>query len=229
MAKANWGGGLSGAASGASAGASIGSVIPGVGTAIGGAVGAIGGGLAGLFGSKKKKKKKKTLSSLDKRQQALNEQQHESILGKGPLADLYNYDPEGANAVFDKNIANPAYRKYKEDLAPSITGQFRSQGLQNSSYVGDALSKTARDIQENLNAQRSQYLYGEQENARSAKRNAVENLQNRQTFAYEDNPTTKPFDLNSILNSVTPDAVSGFMDMFKGSKLSGATAKPVGV
>lgn len=221
MPKANWGGGLSGAASGASAGSAIGSVIPVVGTAIGGAVGAIGGGLAGLFGSKKKKKKRKQISTLDKRQQALNEQQYESLLGKGPLADLYNYDPEGANAVFDKNIANPAYRKYKEDLAPSITGQFRSQGLQNSSYVGDALSKTARDIQENLNAQRSQYLYGEQENARSAKRNAVENLQNRQTFAYDKQAPSSTFDLNSILNSVTPEAVSGFMDMFKGGGVGG--------
>lgn len=223
MAKTNWGGGLSGAASGASTGAAIGSVIPGIGTAIGGAIGAIGGGLAGLFGSKKKKKRK-PISTLDKRQQALNEQQHESILGKGPLADLYNYNPEAANAVFDKTIADPAYRKYKEDLAPSITGQFRSQGLQNSSYVGDALSKTARDIQENLNAQRAQYLYGEQQGARSAKRNAVENLQNRQTFAYDTQAPNPSFNLNSILNSVTPDAVSGLMDMFKGGGSGGGNA-----
>jgi len=178
---ANWTGAATGALGGASTGATIGSIIPGVGTGIGAAVGGLVGGAAGLFGNKKKKKKK--LSSLDKRQQELNKQQHESILGKGPLADLYNYDPEKANEVFDKNIANPAYRKFQEDLAPQITGQFRSNGLQNSSYAGDALAKTARDIQENLNAKRSEYLYGEQNNAREAKRTAVENLQNRQTFS----------------------------------------------
>lgn len=214
MPKPNYGGAASGAASGASAGASIGSVIPGVGTAIGGVVGAIGGGLAGLFGGGKKKKKKKKISTLDERQQRLNEMQHQSILGEGPLADLYNYDPEAANAVFDKNIANPAYRKYKEELAPQITGQFRSQGLMNSSYAGDALAKVARDIQEGLDAQRSQYLYGEQKDARTAKRGAIENLQNRQTFAYDKSAPKPGFDINSVLNSITPEAVQGVKSLF---------------
>jgi hypothetical protein len=211
---ANYTGAATGALGGASTGATIGSVIPGVGTAIGAGVGAIAGGLAGLFGGGKKKKKK--VSSLDKRQQVLNKQQHESILGKGPLADLYNYDPEQANAVFDKNIANPAYRKFKEDLAPGITGQFRSQGLMNSSYAGDALSKAARDIQENLDAQRSQFLYGEQKDARNAKRTAVEGLQNRQTFAYDKAAgTSGGFDINSVLKSITPEMTDQLANYFK--------------
>jgi hypothetical protein len=213
MAKANWGGGLSGASSGASAGASIGSIIPGVGTAIGGAVGGLAGGLAGLFGSKKKKKRKK-VSTLDKRQQALNEQQYESLLGKGPLADLYNYDPQGANDVFEQIHSRPALREWQEKTIPGITGAFRKEGLQNSSYVGDALAKSGRDVQEQLNALRTQYLYGEQENARSAKRNAVENLQNRSTFAYDNSSTEKPFDIGSFLSTVTPEAVNKFKGMF---------------
>lgn len=211
---ADWGGAATGALGGASTGATIGSIIPGVGTAIGAGVGGLVGGVAGLFGSKKKKKKK--VSSLDKRQEQLNAQQHDSILGKGPLADLYNYDPEAANAVFDKNVANPAYRKFQEDLAPKITGQFRSNGLQNSSYAGDALAKTARDIQENLDAKRGEYLYGEQKDARTAKRTAVENLQNRQTFAYDKNAGTGGgFDINSILKSITPEMTDQLANYFK--------------
>ncbi len=174
---ANWGNAATGAVSGASTGSSIGSIVPGVGTAVGGVVGGLVGGLTGLFGSKKKKKKKpKTLSTLDANQQNLNDVQHQSILGEGPLADLYNYNPEQANDVFDKTIANPAYRNFKENLAPQITGQFRGQGLMNSSYAGEALGRAGRDVQEGLDAQRSKYLYGEQNNARDAKRNAVENL-----------------------------------------------------
>ena len=206
---ANWSGGGTGALSGASTGASIGSIIPGVGTAIGGVVGGLVGGIAGLFGKKNKKKK---LSTLDKRQQELNRQQHESILGKGPLADLYNYDPQAANAVFDKNTARPAQRNFAENTVPTITGAFRNQGLQNSSYVGDSLSKAGRDVQENLDALRSQYLYGEQNNAREAKRNAVENLQNRQTFAYDKGESS--FDISSILNSITPEMKGQLKDYF---------------
>jgi hypothetical protein len=210
---ADWTGGATGALGGASTGASIGSVIPGVGTAIGAGVGGLIGGVAGLFGGNKKKKKK--VSSLDKKQQALNDKQHQAILGKGPLADLYNYDPEAANKVFDQNIANPAYRKFQEDVIPGITGQFRSQGLMNSSYAGDAISKLARDIQENLNSQRTQYLYGEQQDARTAKRNAVEGLQNRQTFAYDKAAQNDGgFDINRVLSSITPDMINQAKNYF---------------
>lgn len=210
---ADWTGGATGALSGASTGATIGSVIPGVGTAIGAGIGGLVGGVAGLFGGKKKKKKK--VSSLDKNQQRLNKQQHEAVLGKGPLADLYNYDPEAANAVFDQNIARVAYRDLNEQAIPSVTGQFRSAGLMNSSYAGDAVAKLARDVQENLDAQRTQYLYGEQKDARTAKRSAVENLQNRQTFAYDKNASGGGFDINKVLGSITPEMTDQIANYFK--------------
>lgn len=210
---ADWTGGATGALSGASTGATIGSVIPGVGTAIGAGIGGLVGGVAGLFGGKKKKKKK--VSSLDKRQQELNKQQHEAVLGKGPLADLYNYDPEAANAVFDQNIARKAYRDLNESAIPSVTGQFRNQGLMNSSYAGDAIGKLTRDVQENLDAQRTQYLYGEQKDARTAKRSAVEGLQNRQTFAYDTSAGNSGFDINSVLKSVTPEMTDQIANYFK--------------
>jgi hypothetical protein len=209
---ADWTGGATGAISGASTGATVGSVIPGVGTAVGAGVGALVGGVGGLFGKKKKKKK---VSTLDKKQQKLNEEQYQALYGEGPLADLYSYDPEAANAVFDQNIARVAYRDLNERAIPSVTGQFRSQGLMNSSYAGDAVAKLARDVQENLDAQRTQYLYGEQKDARTAKRSAVENLQNRNTFAYDTAAQSGGFDINQVLNSITPEMTDQIANYFK--------------
>jgi hypothetical protein len=220
---ADFGGAASGAASGALAGSAFGPW--------GAAAGGVIGGVAGLFGNKKKKK----LSSFDKRQKKLNEQQHNAILGEGPLADLYNYNPEAANDVFNKNTARPAQRNFAETTVPTITGAFRSNGLQNSSYVGDALSKAGRDVQENLDALRAQYLYGEQNNAREAKRTAVENLQNRSTFAYNQAAGTGGggFDINKILGSITPEMTDKLRDYFKknpaaaGSVTPNATTPPI--
>lgn len=201
---ADWTSGATGAIGGASAGSAFGP--------IGAGVGAVVGGVAGLFGGKKKRRRR--VSSLDKRQQALNEEQYAAIHGEGPLADLYDYDPEAANRVFDENIANPAYRKFQEDVIPGITGQFRSNGLQNSSYVGDAITKLARDVQENLNAKRSQYLYDEQSDSRNARRNAVENYQNRQNFAYDRSNRGGGFDINQVLSSITPEMMDQARNYF---------------
>jgi len=203
MPKPSWSGGAGGAVSGAATGSAFGPI----GTAVGGVAGFFGG----LFGGGKKKKKKK-VSTLDKKQQELNDTQHNAVMGKGPLADLYNYDPKAANSVFDQTIANPSWRNFQEKGAPTITGSFRNQGLQNSSYVGDALSKAGRDIQETLNGERSKYLYGEQKDTKNAKRNAVENLQNRQTFAYDQAAPSGGGGIDNILKSLTPDALEGIKD-----------------
>lgn len=195
----NWTNGATGAIGGATTGFSVAGPV-------GGVVGGIAGGVAGLFGGGKKKPKKR--STMDKQQQKLYDLEHQGVLGEGPLADLYNYDPDKANDVFDKNIANPAYRNYKEKLAPQITGQFRSQGLMNSSYAGDALSKLARDIQEGLDAKRSDYLYKQENEAKGAKRNAISNIQNRSTFAYDTAAQDSGgFDINKVLDSVSPEMI----------------------
>lgn len=198
-----FGSAASGAASGAAAGSSV---LPGVGTVVGGIL----GGVAGWFGGKKKKKKKK-ISTLDEDQKKLNKAQHQSIFGEGPLADLYNYDPEKANEVFDKTIGRYAYRNLHEKSIPELTGQFRNKGLMQSSYAGDAVGKLVRDVQESLDAQRAQTLYNEQKEARGAKRNAVENLQNRQTFAYEQqNPSKSSGNVMDLINPENLDKVGDF-------------------
>jgi len=155
-----------------------------------------------LFG-KKKKKKPKTVSSLDPIQQQLYGEYAQALHGQGPLADIYHFDPEKANQVFDENIARPAYRKYQEDVIPSITGQFRGSNLMNSSYTASALSNAGRDVQEALNAQRASYLYNQENNARSAKQAGVQNLLGQQTFAYQ-RPEEKRNVIQQILESILP-------------------------
>lgn len=202
---ADWTGGATGAISGASAGSAFGPIGAGIGGVI--------GGVTGLFGGKKKRRRK--VSSLDKRQQDLNEEQYAGIHGEGPLADLYDYDPEAANEVFNSKYAEPAYREFQEKLVPGITGQFRNKGLQNSSYVGDAITKLARDVQENLNSKRTEYLYNEQSDSRNSRRNAVENYQNRSTFAYDRSNRGGGFDINQVLSSITPEMIDQARNYFK--------------
>lgn len=206
---ADFGAGLSGATSGALSGASIGGPW---GAAIGGAI----GGLGGLFGGKKKKKR----STFDKQQKRLYDLEHQSLLGQGPLADLYNYNPEMANRAFTENYANPAYQDFQEQVVPTITGQFRNRGLMNSSYAGDALSKLARDVQSRLDAQRTQYLYNLENEARGAKRNAINSIQGRSTFAYDKAPGGG-FNIADITNSITPDLIKQAKGWFSNANSTG--------
>lgn len=194
---------FSSAAGGAASGAATGSAFGPIGTGVGAVVGGVAGWLSG-----KKKKKKKKVSTLDKDQQKLNKAQHEAMYGEGPLADLYNYDPEKANEVFDKTIGRYAYRNLHEKSIPELTGQFRNQGLMQSSYAGDAVGKLVRDVQESLDAQRAQTLYNEQKEARGAKRQSVENLQNRQTFAYEQQNPSKSS--GNVMDLLSPEALDKF-------------------
>ncbi len=214
------------AAGGALSGAATGSMLGPWGALAGGVI----GGAAGLFGGgRKKKKKAKPVSNLDPRQQSVNQNQMQAFSGEGPFADLYGYNPEGANDVFDKTIANPAYRGLQEKGIPGVTGAFRSNGLQNSSYAGDAIGKLVRDVQESLDAQRAKYLYSRESEAREAKRSGIENFQNRENFSmdtgnYKGNPGG--FDINGLIGKITPEMVQGAQDWW--NKPS-ASSVPTGV
>lgn len=194
----DFGNGAAGAATGAYAGSSFGPW--------GTAVGALTGGIAGLFGSKKKKKKMKKTSTFDSQQQGVYNDYVSSIRGEGPLKDLYNFDAEGYNNVFDQTVARPAYRNYQENIVPGITGQFRKNNLMNSSYTGEALARSGRDVQEGLDAQRSQNVFQGQQQANTNKQNAVNNLLNMQTFAVNKPQEGNGSPIDQILNSLAPDA-----------------------
>ncbi len=211
MAKYSAGSAVSGAASGAAAGAPFGPW----GSAIGGVI----GGAVGLFGSKKKKKKKpKIVDTMDPQQKELYADYIKSIRGEGPFSNLYNFDAEGANNNFDQNVSRPANRNFQENIIPGITGQFRGNNLQNSSYAGQALSRAGRDVQESLDAQRSNYIYNGQKQANQNRINGIQNALNTQTFAYQQPGEKKPSTLDQVLNSVGPAAGEWFADYLNTSR-----------
>lgn len=215
MPKLDIGGGLGGATTGASFGSAFGPV----GTALGGIV----GGIAGLFG-KKKKKKPKQMSTLDPQQQALYSDYVKSVRGQGPFSDLYNYDTAGANQNFDANVSRPAYRNFQENIIPGITGQFRSNNLMNSSYAGEALGRAGRDVQENLDAQRSNMIFQGQQQAQQNKQNAIQNIMGTQTFAYSKPGAQTPSTIDQILGSLGGSSGQWLADYF--NKPSGKSTVP---
>lgn len=221
MAKANIGGGISGAVSGASIGSSFGPIGTGIGAVV--------GGLGGLFGGNKKKKKPKPISTLDPQQQSLYNDYVKSLRGEGPLANLYNFDANMANQVFDSNVAKPAYRGFQENIIPQITGQFRGSNLMNSSYTGEALARKGRDVQENLDALRAQQQFAGQQSSQQSKQDALNRILNMQTFAYSAPEQRSPSTIDQILGSVGPQAGQFFADYLKPragtSGLSGSSGR----
>jgi len=213
MAKYDWGQAATGAVSGAATGSAFGP--------IGTAGGAIIGGVSSLFGSKKKKKKKpKPISTLDPQQQKLYGTTMDALRGEGPMADMYNFDAEGYNNVFDQTVGRPAYRNFQENIIPGITGQYRKNNLMNSSYSGEALSRAGRDVQENLDAQRSANVFQGQQQANTNRINGINNMLNLQTFAYEQPGAEKKSGIDQILGSIAPQAGEWFAD-YLSSKRSG--------
>lgn len=174
-------------AQGALSGASIGSMVsPGLGTGIG----AVAGGLLGFFSPKKKKKK---LSTFDKTQQEVFGNYAQGLQGKGAFADLFGFDQQGATNAFNQNVAQPAYENFNQNIVPSITGAFRGGNLQNSSYLGGALSKAGTDVQKDLNAQLSNMIYNGNQASLDRRLNAINSIINTQTHAYEQ-PSASPLD-----------------------------------
>lgn len=209
---ANWGGAAGGALSGAAAGSSFGPW--------GAAAGGVIGGISGLFGGKKKKRKR--ISTLDPQQQSLYDDYVQSIRGDGPLGGLYDYDAEGSNRNFDKNVARPAYRGFEENIIPQITGQFRGNNIGNSSYTGEALGRAGRNVQENLDALRSNTQFQGQQNAQQNKQGAIQNILGMHTFDWQEPGESS---LDKILGSVGPAAGKYAADYF-GGQGGGGTSSP---
>lgn len=207
------------AVSGAIAGASLGSNFGPWGTG----AGALVGGVGSLFGSKKKKKKPNRLDSFDPQQRALYDEYINGIRGQGPMAGQFGFDANGYNQVFDQTVGRPAYRNFQENIVPQITGQFRGNNLQNSSYHGEALSRAGRNVQENLDALRNQNVFQGQQQAQNSKQNAINSILGMTTFNYE-KPEARSGGIDQILNSVAPQAGEWFADYLKG--LGSKTATP---
>lgn len=187
------------AASGATSGALT-------GFALGGPAGAVGGGIVGgalgLFGSKKKKKPKK-VSTLDPQQQALYNDYIKGIRGEGgQFNDLYNFDSEGYNNVFNESVAKPAYRNFEENIIPRITGQFTQGNIGNSSYTGEALSRAGRDVQEQLDALRNQNVFQGQQQQQQNRQAGVRDILGMQTFAHTAPGPQQPGAFDQVLGKL---------------------------
>lgn len=231
MGKYNAGNAVSGGISGAASGAAIGSVIPVVGTAFGAAVGGIGGFFGSLFGNKKKKQKPKKYSTLDPQQQALYEDYIKSVRGDGPFSSNFNFDAEGYNKVFDQTVGRAANRNFNEKVIPGITGQFRQNNLGTSSYLGESLSNAGRDVQENLDSQRSANIFSGQQQANLNRQNAINQILNTQTFAYSQPGQQQQSGVDGILNGLAPIAGDWLADYLRDarSKVGASSSAPAAI
>lgn len=166
----------------------------------GAAIGGIGGGLMGLFSGGDKKKKR--TSSLDPKQEELYGQWIQALMGQGgPLADVFSqFNPQQLQELFQQTVANPSYQNFNENVIPSITGQFRGQNLQNSSYMGGALAKEGGRLQQNLDNQLAQLMYQGGRDQSTTRNNAIQNILGMSTFAY-DKP--QPTAIESLLGGLS--------------------------
>ena len=92
----------------------------------------------------------------------------------------------------------------------------------NSSYTGEALGRAGRGVQEGLDAQRAQYLYGEQKEARTAKQGAIDNILKMSTFGYDKSPGEKS-PIDQILDTLGPQAGEWFADFLKTKRGGGSS------
>lgn len=213
----DWGAGATGAGTGAIYGAQLGSVVPGIGTAIGAGAGALLGGLGGFFGGEKNKKPMSSISTFDPQQKQLYDQQMTALQGGGgPLADIYGqYNPELMKNYYQQAYAQPQYQEFQRNIVPTITGQFRGQNLQNSSYLGGALSRAGTDVQNNLNANMAQMLYQGQQSQLDRRSGALDRILNLQTQVHE-RPQPSIFD--NLLNSLAGGAGDMLGEFLKNRK-----------
>lgn len=155
--------------------------------------GATAAGFAGQFFKKKKKPKRLPTMSAGQ-EQLFNQGIQAAGGGGGPLADLYApYDMTQGRDVFERNIAEPALERFREQVIPGITGQFRQGNLGESSYHGDALARSGRDVQRNLDNRMAQYLQEGEEANKNRRMQGVQNLYGQQPFAYEQQEEGDPW------------------------------------
>jgi hypothetical protein len=143
MAQGIWDSALTGAATGAAAG----SVVPGWGNAIGAGVGLLGGALGGYLSSRQD-----TETKMQKTKRHLIDQLLESIQGRGPYSDLFNFNEQ----QFQQNIAEPYRRQIQQQAFPRIQQAYIASGAQRSTGMEDALARAGIDIENQIASARQQ-------------------------------------------------------------------------
>lgn len=211
----DWKTGATGAVTGATQGGSIGGPW-------GALIGAGVGFSTGFLGGEKNRSKNSQPSTFDPQQKQLYDQKIQALEGNGgPLADVYGqFNPELMRDYYEKSYANPQYQEFQQRTVPTITGQFRGHNLQNSSYLGEALSRAGTDVQNNLNAQLSKLLYEGEQSSLTRRGNALENILNMQTHV---NERGGPSIFDNLLNSLAEGSGDILADYLKSRKKTPST------
>lgn len=156
----DWGAIAQGAAKGAGTGAGVGSVIPGVGTAIGTAA----GGVLGALGSALTGRSNPQETEMQQKQRQLVDQLISSLNGEGPFSDLFSRNED----TFNKNFAEPARQRFKNQIAPQIQQSYIASGQQRGTGLQDSLTRSGVDIDQLINSEYMNYINQGNQNKFSA-------------------------------------------------------------
>jgi hypothetical protein len=183
---------------------------------------AIASTVGSMFGGGKKKKAKKR-STLSPEEQKLHQDYISGLRGEGPMAGMFNFNPEQVNSNFENMVARPAYRQFQENIIPGITGQFRGANIGNSSYTGEALGRAGRNVQESLDAQRANALYKAEQSSIDRKMRGVDSALNIKTFDWERPQESGGSPFDKILGMAGEHGAKFLVDKFIGSTGSAAS------
>jgi hypothetical protein len=135
-----------------------------------------------LFGSKDKAKK---FQNLTPEQMSLLNQVMQALTGQGgdqnPFSQMFGeFNPEQTADVFQRGVADPAMRNFRQRIIPQIQQSFADQGA--SSGLNNSLATAGRDLEENLSSQLANFIYGAQQQQNQNRFQGLNLGLNTQTF-----------------------------------------------
>lgn len=112
-----------------------------------------------FFGSKDKAKK---FNRFTPQQEKLFGQFLQGLMGQGgSFGGMFGeFNPEATADVFQRGVANPAMRNFRQRIIPEIMQSFADQGA--SSGLNNSLATAGRDLEENLSSQLANFIYQSQ-------------------------------------------------------------------
>lgn len=112
-----------------------------------------------FFGSKDKAKKFKNFTP---EQMGLFQEFIQGLSGGGgTFGDMFgDFNPDQASETFQRGVADPAMRNFKQRVIPNIMQSFADQGA--SSGLNNSLATAGRDLEENLSSQLANFIYQSQ-------------------------------------------------------------------
>jgi len=109
-----------------------------------------------------KRDKAKRFNNFTPQQMDLFQQFMQGLAGQGgSFGDTFGeFDPQQTSDVFQRGVADPAMRNFRQRVIPSIQQSFADQGA--SSGLNNSLATAGRDLEENLSSQLARFIYDSQ-------------------------------------------------------------------